>query len=423
MIFSNQQLAVAERELEKLKLALDETKVQSDQENAWLIDIELSALSSQIAEIEVELQEYLMLRDSGLSFSERYGLDDLSRILIQARIARGFSQTELAARLDMKPQQVQRYEASAYMGASLSRLIEIADVLDVQVSSSFSDKESSAGSLIAWSDLGEIDWMKVPSKEMVARDWFVPEMGQSMAAATEAYFVRNGGQSFASALHRKKLRGQNPPNEITLLAWQARILDLATKSVADKDLPSFDHDETWVHSLAQLSREADGPARVQDFLHDKGVLLIVEKHLTGSYLDGAAMLTDGGHPVIGLTLRFDRLDNFWFVLFHELGHVFRHLFDNVHLDFFDEDGPVGDDALELEADMFALDQLIAPEDWNSCMSRFALSEEAVRLDAERLGIDESILAGRIRKEREDFTILGDLIGQGKVRRHFSGVFS
>ena len=46
------------------------------------------------------------------------------------------------------------------------------------------------------------------------------------------------------------------------------------------------------------------------------------------------MMTDTGCPVIGLTLRYDRLDNFWFVLLHELGHVFLHLMHGAALRLF-----------------------------------------------------------------------------------------
>ena len=51
----------------------------------------------------------------------------------------------------------------------------------------------------------------------------------------------------------------------------------------------------------------------------------IARHLPGTYLDGAAMLSAFSQPVVALTLRYDRLDNFWFVLFHELAHVFLHL--------------------------------------------------------------------------------------------------
>lgn len=130
------------------------------------------------------------------------------------------------------------------------------------------------------------------------------------------------------------------------------------------------------------------------------------------------MLSDFDHPVIALTLRHDRLDNFWFVLFHEIGHVFLHLFDSLKFDFFDEEDGAETDDIEKEADRFALDRLIPPALWDQCLSRFVMTSEAVRIDADNLGIDASIIAGRIRKERNNYMILNDMIGQGAVRRQF-----
>lgn len=167
--------------------------------------------------------------------------------------------------------------------------------------------------------------------------------------------------------------------------------------------------------LVGLIKRKDGPRRARDLLASKGIVLIVERHLPGSYLDGAAMLADSDTPVVGLTLRHDRLDKFWFVLMHELGHVFLHLFDGLRFDFFDEEDGGDGDTIEVEADKFALDALISEELWDQCLSRFALSEEAVKIDAVIIGIDPSIIAGRIRKERGNYTNLKDLIGLGQVR--------
>ena len=58
---------------------------------------------------------------------------------------------------------------------------------------------------------------------------------------------------------------------------------------------------------------------------EHGIPLVVEPHLPKTRLDGAAMLSSKGRPVIGLTIRHDRIDNFWFTLVHELIHVQEHL--------------------------------------------------------------------------------------------------
>lgn len=421
MILSVKQLSIAKREAEKLSAALSRAKLRQHTDNSWLADIEVEALASQIADIEVEIQEYELLKNGQIAFSKRYSLADLPRILIQARIAKGLSQSDLAEALGMKPQQLQRYEASGYLGASLSRLIDIAGELDVQVSQSFSVENEFSGSLLAWTSLEDIEWERFPVEEMVRRKWFEPKIGQSLSDGAQSYVRRVAGNSFASALHRKKLRGKNLPDEAALLAWQARVLDLAERVAQKSAIPAFDPSEIWVEELVSLTRSKDGPAVVREVLASHGVILVVEPQLPGSYLDGAAMLSHSGHPVVALTLRFDRLDNFWFVLLHELGHVFRHLFDSTHLDFFDQDGPIGDDLLEKEANTFALDFLIPPSEWAACLSRFALTADAVRLDAQRLKVHPSIVAGRIRRERNDYTILSDLVGQGEVHKHFSEV--
>src|SRR4030042_1351312 len=63
------------------------------------------------------------------------------------------------------------------------------------------------------------------------------------------------------------------------------------------------------------------PFVARAFLEKMGIILAVEPHLPRTHLDGAAMLRSDGTPVVALTLRYDRLDNFWFTLSHELAHI------------------------------------------------------------------------------------------------------
>jgi HTH-type transcriptional regulator/antitoxin HigA len=253
---------------------------------------------------------------------------------------------------------------------------------------------------------------------MIKRRWFDVPSGANPIERAKDYFLHAAGPQFATAFHRKKMRSGNVPNEYSLLAWQARILDRAQQFAQAGKVATFDRDDRWLRTLVGLTRRVDGAKRARDLLAEKGIVLIIERHLPGSYLDGAAMLGNDGRPIIGLTLRHDRLDNFWFTLLHEIGHVFLHLRDGLRFDFFDEESAIDDDAVEAEADRYALDALIPIQMWNQCLSRFALSEESVRMDADTLGIHPSIIAGRIRKERGNFTILNGLVGQNQVRSQF-----
>ena len=417
MIYSRKQYNVSNAELAKLKTALSAAE-GCESDRLWLKQAEIDALRSQIAEIEAEISEYELLTSGQIPLSKVYALEELPRVLVQARIASGMSQTNLAERLGAKPQQIQRYEATEYRGASLARLTEIARALGVKFSGTFEGTKQAGGSVFVWGDADEIVWGQLPYKEMIKRKWFdVPRNANPLEKVKE-YFLHAAGPQFATAYHRKKMRSGNVPNEYALLAWQARVLERSRDLVAHGEIEEFELDDRWLPKLVSLTMRKDGAKRARQLLAEKGIALVVEQHLPGTYLDGAAMLGDTDCPVIGLTLRYDRLDNFWFVLLHELGHVFLHLFDGLRFDFFDEESASDTDSIEAEADQFALNALITEELWERCLSRFALSEESVRIDAENIGIDPSIIAGRIRKERGDYTILNSLVGQDQVSPQF-----
>jgi HTH-type transcriptional regulator/antitoxin HigA len=419
MILSDKQLSTSKTALTQLKQSLLATE-QDAQGEDWLNKIGADALRSQIAEIDSDIAEYELLKSGQIGYAKTCSLSELPRILVQARIAQGLSQSDLAAKLDMKPQQIQRYEATLYQSASLARLIEVANALEVKTAEAFEGHaKTSSGAIFSWADADDISWNRFPLKEMLKREWFYLTPNQTLVEAAKHFFLVGAGPQFATALHRKKVRSGSLPNEYALLGWQARVLSKARK-VYD-ETASFSLNDTWLSELTQLTKETKGPLKAQELLASKGVTLVIERHLPGTYLDGAAMLAENGNPVIALTLRYDRLDNFWFVLLHELGHVFLHLFEGVRFDFFDEEDGTPSDSIEEQADKFALETLIPPDVWDQCLSRFALSSEAVRNDAERLGIHPSIIAGRIRKERNNYTILSDMVGTNTVRSQFDEV--
>ena len=414
MIYTDRQYSTTSSQLAKLHAALASAN-ERDSDQLWLKHAEIDALESQIADMESELAEYKLLKSGQVSFSKAYALEEIPHVLVQARIASDMSQTDLAQKLNLKPQQVQRYEATDYMSASLARLIEVSRALGVKASGSFEGPGQAGGSFFVWRGVDDIVWSRLPYKEMIKRKWFqVPRTGNPIEGVKQ-YFLQAAGPQFATAFHRKKVRCGNAPNEYALLAWQARVLELAHRMEGHSLNTEFELDDRWLPKLTRLTKRKDGPKRASDLLAENGIALVIERHLPGSYLDGAAMLSNSGRPVVGLTQRYDRLDNFWFVLLHELGHVFLHMFDGLKCDFFDEESANETDSIEAEADQFALAALIPENLWDRCLSRFALSEESVRIDSNNLGIDPSIIAGRIRKERGDYTILNDLIGQGQVR--------
>lgn len=104
-----------------------------DNEHPKLRKAKLDALESQAEDLRDQMREYEALRNKEIPSAEVSSLEELPDALIQARIAAGLTQEQLAERLDLKKQQIQRYEATRYASASLERLIQIAKALEVQI--------------------------------------------------------------------------------------------------------------------------------------------------------------------------------------------------------------------------------------------------------------------------------------------------
>jgi len=94
---------------------------------------EREAIQSQLEELREQIAEFEALRSGKRSVISLDSLEELPQALIQARIAAGLTQRELAEKLGLKEQQIQRYEATEYASADLARLSEVARALRIRV--------------------------------------------------------------------------------------------------------------------------------------------------------------------------------------------------------------------------------------------------------------------------------------------------
>jgi HTH-type transcriptional regulator/antitoxin HigA len=423
MITNERQYRITKRQLSSLRRALADFDPKEVAERAGsdvLAAAELNALRSEEASLSSQLREYELLRSGEITQLKASSLGELPSILIRARIAQGLSQRELAELVGVKEQQIQRYESDEYASASLRRLLEIAEALKLSITevAELKPKSSTAEAVIT----REIDWSLFPVKEMYRRHWFEGFSGSLTAALEQADtlvsdFVKNERPRPSVALYRKRVRAGSSVDGYALLAWECRILSLAARAKLRRSYQDGSIDTQWIAELARQSGKTDGPLCAKKQLEEAGIALVVEPHLVSTHLDGAALLHDEG-PVIGMTLRYDRLDDFWFVLFHELFHVVKHLRKGRVQGIFDDLDISDIDGVEHETDSLAGEALIPSEEWNRALARYVRSSESVVALASELRISPAIVAGRIRHEAGNYTILNDLVGQGEVRKHF-----
>jgi ribosome-binding protein aMBF1 (putative translation factor) len=132
MIKNERQYRITKAQVDRFERGMAETMTKPNPAiHPKLRKAELDALRSQLDDLRSEIREYEALRSGKRRVLSLTSIEELSRTLIQARIAAGLSQEELASKLGLKPQQVQRYEATNYRTASLQRVNEVVRALGV----------------------------------------------------------------------------------------------------------------------------------------------------------------------------------------------------------------------------------------------------------------------------------------------------
>ncbi len=247
----------------------------------------------------------------------------------------------------------------------------------------------------------------VSKKELVAMGW----MSSDDQLGYFSDMFRQLQQSESTALFRKS----ESASEILCSVWLSRVRSLAeirAISGGAKDFRGMSKDD--LNAIAKLSVDVDSLKVLPDILAEKGILLIYCQALKGMKLDGAVFRLFSGQPVIGLSIRYSRLDYFWFTLLHELAHVCLHmdLLNNPILDDLDEDV---NSTVEVSANRLAKNSFVSRQDWRNCEPKYNKGRDAVERFAAKIGIHRSIVAGMLRRENEDYTIYSDIVNEFNVR--------
>ncbi|QHE74552.1 HigA family addiction module antitoxin [Hydrogenophaga sp. PBL-H3] len=191
------------------------------------------------------------------------------------------------------------------------------------------------------------------------------------------------------------------------LAWLFRVRAIASQQVA----PTYSKAKllSAIEKLRALTMAPEEVRHVPCILADTGVRLVFVEALTSSKMDGACFWLDGTKPVIGMTLRFDRIDNFWFVLRHEIEHVLQEDGKAENRAVIDTDVGALKDGLpecELRANAAGADFCVTTAELDDFVARVQpyFSEERVLRFAQRIQVHPGLVVGQLQRrlDRHDF---------------------
>ena len=136
MIKNERQYRITKNQADRFSQTLDSLRRRSmetrEEVHPLIAKAQEDALRSQLSDLEEQLREYESLKAGNFEIEDLNVVAELPTALIKARIAQGLSQKDLAERLRLKEQQIQRYEATDYASASLARIKEVVSALGVE---------------------------------------------------------------------------------------------------------------------------------------------------------------------------------------------------------------------------------------------------------------------------------------------------
>ncbi len=243
-----------------------------------------------------------------------------------------------------------------------------------------------------------------PIKEMQKRGWLPPFDDVAVLEKSVLRFFEIESLDQEPSI-RGAFRRSPAVQDVTSShqAWCFRAKQVAKAQEVPPFVPdNLQQCEERLRKVAAYSQEVQ---KVPGILASFGVRFVIIEPLQGTKIDGMTTWIDGS-PVIGMSLRYDRIDNFWHTLCHELSHV-RHG-DEFSVDTFEQgpsvDGLVTEVRSETErrADAEAAATLIPAEEMESFIRRYSplFSKERINQFANRMKIHPGIIVGQLQKRNE-----------------------
>lgn len=166
---------------------------------------------------------------------------------------------------------------------------------------------------------------ELPVTEMIRRGWLDGVTDIRDVAKIEAALCKFFGVNSISEIeilpHAAKKTHVSMPATPIQIAWLYRVKQIAEDMLVAKYSESAVRDS--IRTLGTLRGTADQVRKVPRIMMECGIRFVIVESLPGAKIDGVCFWLDDKSPVIGMSLRYDRIDNFWFVLRHECEHVLK----------------------------------------------------------------------------------------------------
>jgi HTH-type transcriptional regulator/antitoxin HigA len=240
-----------------------------------------------------------------------------------------------------------------------------------------------------------------PVSELIKRGWISnPKNTEDLSNQVCSFLgIRSPLETPAVSVNLRH-SATHSPEEYAKIAWVKRVEQLACLQPAvEFDMGRL---EKNIPNLTALTRAPEDVVRLPELLRDLGVHFVIVPHLPYTYIDGAALFVNG-NPVIATTLRFDRIDYFWFTVLHELAHIL--LGHPTQLDsLFDQNK--GEDSTisreEKSANDLALRWLVDPEELSAFIGQVApyFSKASIQAFAAQHNRHPGIILGQLQHRGE-----------------------
>lgn len=163
----------------------------------------------------------------------------------------------------------------------------------------------------------------LPIAQMIKRGWIDAKNVRDPKVPTELmrFFGVNRLEDIEILPHAAKKTAVYSDASPAQLAWLYRVKKIASEMLVAPYSP--ESAKACSEKLKSLIGSAEGVSKVPKLMMDHGIRFVLVESLPSAKIDGVCFWLNDRSPVIGLSLRYDRIDNFWFVLRHEMEHVLQ----------------------------------------------------------------------------------------------------